>query len=485
MNPTVSLAPIPGARLESSLRVTQGCQPSAVIGVLVATDIVALVTAVALSVLIKAFITGPVELAGYLQLWPAIPVFVAVYAALGLYSVIAIPTQDEIRKVSASSAVVFVLLAAITVSQRGGRSSVTWTLALAVLLTIFFIPFLRSYVRRAFGHSRWWGFPAVVFGSGSALQHTLTALTRHPGVGLVPVAVATEDPTAPDLYDGLPVIHDDHLPTALERKAAYAVVAMPGLTGLSMIETIERRCAHFTRVIWMPPLGGLFGFAVEPRNLAGQFGLEISQHIYARHRQFLKDVLDLTLAIAGMVVLAPVFGAIALGILIQMGRPVFYGHRRVGRDGEYFRAWKFRSMVNHSDAVLASYLAENPSARAEWELTRKLRKDPRVTWVGNLLRKTSLDELPQLWNVLCGEMSIVGPRPVVDDEVPRYGEHIKHYCRVKGGITGLWQVSGRNDTTYEERVALDVFYVRNWSVWLDLFIIARTITTVISRRGAC
>jgi lipopolysaccharide/colanic/teichoic acid biosynthesis glycosyltransferase len=141
-------------------------------------------------------------------------------------------------------------------------------------------------------------------------------------------------------------------------------------------------------------------------------------------------------------------------------------------------------MVTNSDEVLRKYLDENAEARLEWEKDHKLRNDPRVTWAGRYLRKLSLDELPQLWNILRNEMSLVGPRPIVQAEVSRYGESFAQYTRVKGGLTGLWQVSGRNDTTYDERVRLDTMYVRNCSLWLDLFIIYRTVGVVLFGRGA-
>ncbi len=141
-------------------------------------------------------------------------------------------------------------------------------------------------------------------------------------------------------------------------------------------------------------------------------------------------------------------------------------------------------MVRNADEVLHRYLKTNPDLREEWKQNHKLRNDPRITPVGRFLRRTSLDEIPQLWNVLKGDMSLVGPRPIVDAEIVRYGSNFDLYMKVKSGLTGLWQVSGRNDTSYEERVKLDTFYVRNWSVWLDLCILFRTIGTVLLRKGA-
>jgi Undecaprenyl-phosphate galactose phosphotransferase WbaP len=164
--------------------------------------------------------------------------------------------------------------------------------------------------------------------------------------------------------------------------------------------------------------------------------------------------------------------------------PVLFGHQRYGRDGQVFRAWKFRSMVQNANHILDEYLSNNPEAMREWLADHKLRNDPRVTPIGSLLRRFSLDELPQLFNVLLGHMSLVGPRPIVENEIERYADGYDLYRRVPPGITGLWQVSGRNNTTYQERVAFDRYYVRNWSVWLDLYILARTFRVVLQAEGA-
>jgi lipopolysaccharide/colanic/teichoic acid biosynthesis glycosyltransferase len=152
--------------------------------------------------------------------------------------------------------------------------------------------------------------------------------------------------------------------------------------------------------------------------------------------------------------------------------------------GREFRAWKFRSMVTNGDNILKAHLERDPTAREEWRLTQKLKHDPRVTRVGRFLRRSSLDELPQLWNVLKGEMSLIGPRPIVQDEASRYEGAFGLYCRVLPGLGGIWQVSGRSDLNYEGRVRLDTYYVRNWSVWLDLYLIARTMFSVFLSKGA-
>jgi len=199
----------------------------------------------------------------------------------------------------------------------------------------------------------------------------------------------------------------------------------------------------------------------------------------------LKRAMDVLGAGAMLFVLSPVFLLLALLVRAD-GGPAFFAHRRVGRDGEEFGCLKFRSMVIDSQARLEALLASDPAARAEWEATRKLKNDPRVTKIGRFLRATSLDELPQLLNVLRGEMSLVGPRPVIQSELDRfYGAAAFHYMSIRPGITGLWQVSGRSDTSYAQRVALDVAYVARPSLWQDIKILLRTPMAVLSRRGAC
>jgi exopolysaccharide production protein ExoY len=197
-----------------------------------------------------------------------------------------------------------------------------------------------------------------------------------------------------------------------------------------------------------------------------------------------KRSLDIVLALTALVLLSPLMLGVALMIKLTSPGEVFYGHSRIGHGGRTFRCWKFRTMVTDGDRVLEEHLRRFPNERATWLAERKLRDDPRVTPLGAVLRKLSIDELPQLLNILLGQMSIVGPRPVVADELGKYRQSAGHYLRTRPGLTGLWQVSGRNDTSYRERVVLDRVYVRRWSMLLDLWIILRTVPAVLGARGA-
>lgn len=200
-------------------------------------------------------------------------------------------------------------------------------------------------------------------------------------------------------------------------------------------------------------------------------------------RDAAKRVLDIGFAFVALIFFLPLFMLIPLLIKTTSPGPVLYGHKRIGRNGQHFQCFKFRTMVTNGDEVLAELLSRSEEAKLEWNASRKLKHDPRVTWVGHVLRKSSLDELPQFYNIICGDMSVVGPRPVIDDELRLYGEYADHYCSVRPGLTGLWQVSGRSDVSYEHRVRLDHAYVSSRTVIGDIVIIWKTIPAVICRRG--
>jgi undecaprenyl-phosphate galactose phosphotransferase len=208
-----------------------------------------------------------------------------------------------------------------------------------------------------------------------------------------------------------------------------------------------------------------------------------SHGLHQRLPRVTKRAFDIAIASLSLLALCPVL--LVLAFLIRRdGGPAVFGHKRLGMNGDTFFCLKFRSMIMNSDDVLGKYLSQNAEARTEWERDYKLRDDPRVTRIGKFLRQTSLDELPQLLNVLKGEMSIVGPRPIVISESEKYDSDISHYYRVRPGITGLWQVSGRSDVSYNERVGMDSWYVRNWSLWNDIAIICKTFSVVFTRSGA-
>lgn len=198
-----------------------------------------------------------------------------------------------------------------------------------------------------------------------------------------------------------------------------------------------------------------------------------------------KRIMDLAIAVAAGLLLLPAILFVAALMKVTTGGPVLFAHERVGLGGRRFRCFKFRTMTANADELLAALLAKDAAANREWNETRKLRHDPRITPLGRMLRKSSLDELPQIWNVITGDMSCVGPRPIVESEMPRYGSSLDDYLGCRPGLTGLWQVSGRSSVSYRRRVAMDRYYARRWSVGLDLAILLKTIPALVNTGDSC
>lgn len=355
------------------------------------------------------------------------------------------------------------------------------------LVTILLVFVSRYYCRRACSKFSWWGTPVIVFGAGSEARTVFRTLERHCTTGLKVVGVFGTSPVNwPELkHQRVHVGTTERAAEFAEQSGvSYAIVAMPGLTCAEVGILVRKHAFKFRHVIVLSGLSGVPSAWIEPRVIGGMLGIHLRQTLLHRRRQLLKRAFDLLLASIISLTLLPLFAIICAAVRLSSRGPIFYGHIRIGCHNSRFRAWKFRTMYPDADKILHAFLEQDVDLQLQWEHNQKLKKDPRVTIVGRILRKTSLDEIPQLWNVLRGEMSFVGPRPIVSAETARYGESFEVYTSVKPGITGLWQVSGRNDTSYEERIELDEYYVRNWSLWLDLYIVSRTIKTVLLAQGA-
>jgi Undecaprenyl-phosphate galactose phosphotransferase WbaP len=323
----------------------------------------------------------------------------------------------------------------------------------------------------------------AVFNTGDESVEIIRELENHPEIGLRPVVVlSTSHPARP--AHTLPIV-DIRLAAAVRACGVErAMIALPDAGSGKLLEELEKFESIFPRLMMMHTSTDLYSLTVDARQLGGCLAVELRRDLLLPIPRFTKRAIDL-LAVA-LTVPAVVLAILVVGLLVRLESPgpIFYAHRRIGRGHSNFRIWKIRTMQVNGDKLLQDALAKDEALREEWLRDRKLRCDPRVTRVGKFLRKTSLDELPQFWNVLRGEMSLVGPRPIVEEEIPAYGQNFSLYCRVTPGLTGLWQVSGRNEVTRSDRVRLDSYYVRNWSPWLDLNILARTARAVITGQGA-
>lgn len=402
-----------------------------------------------------------------------------------LYPGLLIHPAEEMRRVFYCISAVFLIWATTAFLRRTGGEYSRETFLIGWAVSSPAILLSRHLTRRRFGSRAWWGVPAVILGSGPTAQRIAKKL-RSGMLGVRVAGVFSENQILSWGQDMPPVL--GNLSAAPDvagaRVAQYAIVAIGCKSNLELGWAIEDYCRGFRHVLLVPDMPGVCSLGVTAHDIEGELGLELPQKLFHRNSALAKRAMDFAVSLVLLVGLSPLFVLIALATKLTSKGPIFYGHRRLGRNGKLFRALKFRTMVPDADRVLRDYLISHAEDAPEWYRNQKLRNDPRVTRVGKWLRRASLDELPQLINVLIGQMSLVGPRPIVTAEIPKYGRGYGLYTRVVPGISGLWQVSGRNNTTYEERVAYDEHYVHNWSVWLDLYILARTIKTVVTAEGA-
>jgi Undecaprenyl-phosphate galactose phosphotransferase WbaP len=417
---------------------------------------------------------------------PGILILYAVFALAGLYPGFPINPIEEFRLALRAVGLSFLIIIGGTLLM-GSSPLLSLTLFIvAWLLASVLVPLSRHVARLWCSRQPWWGIPTVILGERPAGMRILSVLQANRQFGLRPIAILF-DPLVPDASAPSNVFCGDLSHSALfsrKRRNCYAILATP-LTGSERVKAIFAEHAdHYRRVLVIPDLFGFTSLAVRAKDIHGILGLEIDHNLTRTCSHIFKRSFDISICLLIALMIWPMFLLVGLAVQVTSPGPMFYWQRRIGRNGKEFRLWKFRTMVVDADAVLEKHLENDGALRAEWQRDHKLRNDPRVTAIGALLRRTSLDELPQFWNILCGEMSLVGPRPIRQPEVEKYGTIFDQYRRVTPGLTGMWQISGRNNTTYERRTQLDEYYVRNWSISLDLYILLRTLKTIILTEGA-
>lgn len=450
--------------------------------ILPACDALTLAGSFWLLVLLRKFFFPILPLEHYVGLTPALLIAPLFGLALGSCQRIALPPQRELKALSLATTLGFAAILILIFATKSGEEYSRTAIMGAWLLSLFTVPIVRGRVRRRLCRLPWWSSPLILIGREGA-NEMWADIERHPERGLRPVARLDEP-----FING--ELHPDLAAWAATRPEAM-VLALPDAAAALEPRNEEEAppllqlARRFSGVLLVPPVIAHNPFIwLTPRDLGNSVALLVRQNLHDSRRLLLKRILDLAIIALCAVPLLLLGGVIALCIKWDSPGPVIYRQERIGRGGRRMRVCKFRTMVRDADAVLARRLREDEELRREWERDQKLKNDPRITRVGAFLRRVSLDELPQLWNVLWGEMSLVGPRPIVEGEVEKYRHVFEEYLRVRPGLTGLWQISGRNDTSYAERVRLDQYYVSNWSVWFDIWILARTVPVVLSGRGA-
>jgi undecaprenyl-phosphate galactose phosphotransferase len=364
-----------------------------------------------------------------------------------------------------------------------------WTLAPIMLLS------LRAALKFSMLRNGSWSRPMVIVGTGTNARETARVFEaeRLMGYHLIAFLDLPGSPVTTTQYHdrrgrSVPCLHlGAQTDITLKQLGSPHVVLALDQGGMEssqmLIQQLSRDCADLQIV---PSLRGLplHGMTVNHFFAHDVMVLGMRNNLAQRGSQMLKRAFDVFCSGLLLAMTSPLFLWVAIQVRLGGGGGVFFGHMRIGQNGVPFPCYKFRTMAVNADVLLKELLANDPSAREEWERDFKLKNDPRVTKIGRFLRKTSLDELPQLWNVLKGQMSLVGPRPVIHAELERYGNQVGYYLEARPGITGLWQTSGRNDVSYETRVYLDAWYVKNWSMFTDLVILIRTFKVLIVKEGA-
>jgi Undecaprenyl-phosphate galactose phosphotransferase WbaP len=455
------------------------------ITVLAATDALVLAAVSALAVRSWAVVVRSQPASLYFELLPLLALFLLGYAKGGLYPGFGIGAVQTLRRLSMWTSYVFVVLAAASFVLKLPHQYSRGTFLLAWIGSLCALPIARFAVLSLVSRSRWWGEPVVVIGTGSQARRTIRSLRHSLTLGYRPRCVLSMQDHQLTTVEDLPVVGGIE---SVERLAnlgfQVAILAVEEVGNRGRI--VEYLQYHFRHVLVVPQGESIPIEGVEIRNLGGVLGIEFRNQLLRRRSRILKRTLDIIIAAVASVVTAPLVAMAALLVRLADGGPAFFFQERVGLHGTTIRVRKLRTMYLDASERLEAHLDLNPEARSEWESRFKLLSDPRILpRIGSLMRRFSIDELPQLWQVVKGELSLVGPRPF-----PLY--HLRKFPadfqilrkRVRPGITGLWQVMVRSAGGLEEQRLHDSYYIRNWSIWMDLYILARTTITVVSGRGA-
>lgn len=462
---------------------------AAVAGAMLAADVLAWVLAATGAHLLRVWLFGQLLVPWVLILATAL--WLLLRWSAGLYPPYGIAPVEEvrisIRSAFAAGVTHFALLMAVRdeVSLRQLFMLVTWAAVVPLSWA------LRSGVQQLLLRLERYGVPVVVVGAGEKARRALREMQGNREFGYVPVAIFGDGAPVGEHLEGVPVLGAaaDATRVRLPFRARHVMIALSRAEAnapylMDLIKVLSRR---YPTIQIFPDLAGLANLWVCPRALGAYLTLETQHHRFKRSQRIGKRIFDLLVGIPAAILALPVILLAALAVKVASPEgPVFFSQRRDGRRGREIRIWKIRSMVPNAEQRLAEHLAANPAARFEYERVLKLRKDPRIIpGVGKLLRRSSIDELPQLWGVLTGDLSLVGPRVFLTKEVEMYAPEARELRRqVPPGLTGLWQVNYRSTSDLHVRELADSYYVQNWSVWLDVWILLRTVRVVLLGKGA-
>lgn len=392
----------------------------------------------------------------------------------------------ELKEILRTLVIFAVIEIAVVAFTSWSFPRLLWIMTWCIIIVL--LPLTRMGAKRLLNLFDLWRRDTWIIGSGSNANEAYRAISseRNLGLEIVGFISSPEGIPAGEMIDGIPVVGNktEFLDT-IDKRTQFIVAVESDQAEIRNAWLRNFMIKGYRYVSVIPTLRGM---PLDSTDMSFIFSHEVmifrvQQNLAKMSSRFLKRTFDIFGSLSIIFILSPLLLYISRTVK-KDGGPSIYGHERIGKNGKPFKCLKFRSMVVNSKEVLEELLKDNEEVNKEWQLTFKLKDDPRITKIGGFLRKTSLDELPQLFNVLRGEMSLVGPRPIIKEELERYNEEVDYYLLSKPGMTGLWQVSGRSDVDYETRVYLDAWYVKNWSMWNDIAILFKTIIVVIKKDGA-
>ena len=456
---------------------------------LVVTDILSLYGILSIVLFIYKKCGGLYSLTIIADLWP-LPLaavlcnlFARIYCGSFLYPGGGCGQVEELRRITISVfcgyTVLFAYLSLIRSSERFTRFGLLFSMFLSILL----LPIFRYWTRLLLKRLHLGQIPVLIIGAGKTGRRVGVELVRDRFFGFHIAGYLDNKVGSEVKLPGGRVIGkvEDCLELARKMNIDHLVVTLPLM---QTVAGLNSWLFHFRHILIVPAERVFPILWTKPLDLCGLGSMEIRNQLKCPMDRWTKKIFECVISFFAVITLFPLFLVLAVLVKCSSRGPIIYRARRLGVNGKPIEVWKFRTMYEDADQRLNSLLAENPELKKEWNDNFKLKKDPRITPLGKILRKTSLDELPQFVNVLRGEMAVIGPRPIVEEEIAYYGDNYEIFARVKPGITGIWQVSGRSETTYERRVELDMYYINNWSIWLDYFIFLKTIKEVLICHGA-
>jgi Undecaprenyl-phosphate galactose phosphotransferase WbaP len=456
--------------------------------ILVLADIISLLLAFLIAMTIRLGDSNYfTQLSDYINfIFLLIPTMVVIYNNYHLYPGIGLSSVEEIRRVSVASSLLFLILIALTFLLKTTTIYSRIVFGLAWMLLLFITPLIRNLMRRVCVFLRIWGEPVCIIGfPDRRVAEVADFFVKYPQKGIAVKAIFVQHPdecgdavrkyqiyTAEDIYL-----------VSKSRRVSTVLVIVSNWNWVG--DNLDQLRYNFQRVILVRPQRDNFSLSDSVvLDFNGVMGFQVVHNLLNPWAMVIKRYIDIVASIFALIILSPFLALICLLIRLDSPGPILYHQRRLGKEGKEFKFLKFRSMFINGDEIFEKKLKEDKNFRDEWKKYQKVKNDPRITRIGTFLRKYSVDELPQLINILLGDMSLVGPRPIMVNQREMYGPGFHDYSQIRPGVTGLWQVSGRNHTTFARRTELDMEYIQRWSIWLDLYIIFSTFKEVVSKDGA-